>query len=240
LSKTKILVVDDNINLLEVLKLNFTKEGYDTILARNGIEAVDVAKREKPDLVILDIMLPDMDGFEVCRIIRHDATIPIIMLSAKTDEVDKIVCLELGADDYLTKPFSLRELIARVRAFIRRTSLNRVIYKPESNSEGIIKIGRLELDRQRHRFQKDGIEIALSPKEFELLSLLIENQQHVYNREELLEKIWGYDFEGNARTVDVHMVSLRKKIEDNPADPQYLLSVRGVGYKFENKEFENA
>jgi DNA-binding response OmpR family regulator len=233
LPKTKILVIDDSVNLLEALRVNFTKEGYDTLLARDGIEAIDIVKREKPDLVILDIMLPGMDGFEVCRVIRHDTMIPIIMLSAKTDEVDKIVGLELGADDYITKPFSLRELLARVKAFIRRTNLNQGTHNLESNSGDTIKIGRLELDYQRHRFRKDGIEIWLSPKEFELISLLMNNREHVYNREELLEKIWGYDFEGNTRTIDVHMVSLRKKIEDDPATPQYLVSVRGVGYKFE-------
>jgi two-component system OmpR family response regulator len=239
LPKTKILIVDDNINLLEALRVNFTREGYDTVLARDGIEAIEAAKKEKPDLVVLDIMLPGMDGFEVCQTIRREALIPIIMLSAKTDEVDKIVGLELGADDYITKPFSIRELMARVKAYIRWTNLNQGIQKVASNPDEKLKVGKLELDYLRHTFQKDGIYITLSPKEFELRSLLMNNPERVYNREDLLEKVWGYDYEGNARTVNVHMVSLRKKIEDGPANPRYLLSVRGVGYKFENKEIEN-
>ena len=234
MSGAKILIVEDDRTLLDVLKYNLEKEGYNVVIATDGSQAIKVALSEKPELVILDIMLPQLDGFEVCRILRKELTMPILMLTAKVDEIDKVVGLEMGADDYVTKPFSMRELLARIRAMLRRMEM----MKQETVSVGeaaspAIEIGEFEIDLARHKVSRGGCIIDLSPKEFELLALLMKNRGQVFSRNRLLEKVWGYEYEGDTRTVDVHIRWLRRKIEVDPANPRYILTVRGVGYKFE-------
>jgi two-component system OmpR family response regulator len=234
---SKILVVDDDANLLEVIKYNLVNAGYTVVLAETGIQAIEIARREKPDLILLDIMLPGMDGFEVCRILRNEMSVPIIMVSAKTDEIDKVVGLELGADDYVTKPFSVRELTARVRATLRRGQADQSSL-PNSTEDGkshvVVNVHNLELNTVRHQIALRGTTLNLTPKEFELLSFLMRYKGQVFSREQLMEKVWGYTFEGSKRTVDVHIRWLRQKIEDNPDSPKLLLTVIGFGYKFEN------
>jgi two-component system, OmpR family, response regulator len=225
----QVLVVEDDDNLLETIKYNLRKEGYDVVIAGDGEQALEVARKEKPDLIILDIMLPKMNGFEVCRILRKEMTVPILMLTAKADETDKIVGLEIGADDYMTKPFSMRELIARVRAILRRSKMTGA-----PAERAILKIGNLEVDIARHRASLSGVALELSPKEFDLLAFLAKNKGLVFSREQLLEKVWGYDFAGDNRTVDVHIRWLRQKIESDAAHPARLLTVRGTGYKLED------
>jgi DNA-binding response OmpR family regulator len=226
----KILVVEDDRNLSDTLKYNLRKDGYDVVTAGDGVEALDAARREKPDLIILDLMLPKLSGFEVCRILRKDMTVPILILTAKTDETDKIVGLEIGADDYMTKPFSLRELLARVRAMLRRAKMAEV--QPGAG-EAVLKVGDIEVDIGRHRASKGGAWLELTPKEFDLLAFLARNKSLVFSRDHLLEKVWGYDFAGDTRTVDVHIRWLRRKIEADPNNPEHLITVRGTGYKLE-------
>ncbi|MGD9118989.1 MAG: response regulator transcription factor [Dehalococcoidia bacterium] len=225
----KILIVEDDRNLLSTLKYNLQKEGYTTSTAADGAEALDVARREKPDLIILDVMLPKLSGFEVCRILRQEMTVPILMLTAKDEEVDKIVGLEIGADDYMTKPFSMRELLARLGAMLRRADM---VFQPSAKPESL-KIGELEIDVGRHQAFLKSQPLELTPKEFELLLFLARNKGLVFSREQLLDKVWGYDYAGETRTVDVHIRWLRQKIETDPAHPRILLTVRGTGYKLE-------
>jgi two-component system, OmpR family, response regulator len=230
----KILVVEDDETLNGILKYNLKKEGYNVITAFDGLQAVQTARREKPDLIILDLMLPELDGLEVCRILRKDMIVPVLMLTAKTEEIDKILGLEIGADDYITKPFSMRELLARVRAVLRRNEMvRREITKREVHESEKIQAGDIEIDLSRHIVQNKGIPIELNPKEFDLLVFLVRNRGQVFNRETLLAKVWGYDYAGDTRTVDVHIRWLRQKIEANSELPLYLVTVRGVGYKFE-------
>jgi len=226
----KVLIVEDDANLLEAIKYNLRKEGYDVAAAGDGEEALTAARKEKPDLLILDIMLPQMSGFEVCRILRKEMTVPIIMLTARADETDKIVGLEIGADDYMTKPFSMRELMARVRAMLRRTKMVEI---PPVTGPALILISNIEVDIARHRASLGGVELTLSPKEFDLLAFLARNKGLVFSREQLLEKVWGYDFAGDTRTVDVHIRWLRQKIEIDASHPLRLVTVRGTGYKLE-------
>jgi two-component system, OmpR family, response regulator len=227
---SKILVVEDDRNLSETIKYNLIKEEYEALLAVDGTEALEIARKEKPDLIILDIMLPVIDGFEVCRILRKEMTIPIIMLTARTDETDRIMGLDTGADDYMTKPFSIRELLARIRALLRRAGMAEAKF-PEDKA--IIKIGDIIMDLNRHRITKDGQNLELTAKEYDLLVFLGQNESFVFSREQLLEKVWGYDFAGDTRTVDVHVRWLRQKIETDPANPKHLLTIRGTGYKIE-------
>jgi len=226
----KVLVVEDDPNLLEALKYNLQKESYDVVITIDGEQAIAIARREKPDLVILDVMLPKMNGFEVCSILRKEMTAPILILTARADETDKIVGLEIGADDYMTKPFSMRELLARVRAMLRRSKMTEAPPIVETSS---IKIGKLEVDIARHRVSLSGAALELTPKEFDLLAFLARHRGMVFSREQLLEKIWGYDYAGDTRTVDVHIHWLRQKIEADPGHPVHLLTVRGTGYKLE-------
>ena len=227
---SKILIVEDDQNLLATLKYNLLNEGYHVVTSIDGAQALEIAQSEKPELIILDVMLPKLSGFEVCRILRKEMTVPILMLTAKTDEVDKIVGLEIGADDYMTKPFSMRELIARVRAILRRADMA----KPQPASEKeYLKIGDLEININRHQALCRGSPLDLTPKEYDLLVFLARNKGLVFSREQLLEKVWGYDYAGDTRTVDVHVRWLRQKIENNPAHPKILLTVRGAGYKLE-------
>lgn len=224
----KILVVEDDLNLLSTLKYNFLKEGYHVTTAVDGAGALETARKEKPALIVLDVMLPKMSGFEVCRILRKETNVPILMLTAKVEEVDKIVGLEIGADDYMTKPFSMRELLARIRAMLRRAEMGRI--QPEAKPEPL-QISEMEIDIARHQVSLRGKALELSPKEFDLLAFLAQNRGLVFSREQLLEKVWGYDYAGETRTVDVHIRWLRQKIEKNPAKPVHLVTVRGAGYK---------
>ncbi len=231
---SKVLIVEDDRTLLEVLQYNLAREGYDVLTAADGAAGLEAARSDKPDLVILDVMLPKMDGYEVCRILRRETTVPIMMLTAKTEETDRVVGLEVGADDYVTKPFSMRELMARVRAMLRRTEM----MKKEAESGALapapcLKAGDLEIDTARHTVFRSGVAVELSRMEFALLEFLARNQGQVFSRDHLLEKVWGYDFAGDTRTVDVHVSWLRHKIETDPAHPEHLVTVRGVGYKFE-------
>jgi two-component system OmpR family response regulator len=226
---SKILIVEDDQALLDVLKYNLTKEGYNVVAATDGIQALELARGSKPDLILLDIMLPKMSGFDVCRILRKETTTPILMLTAKDEEVDKIVGLEIGADDYMTKPFSMRELLARTRAMLRRAE----IVKPKPAEEAVLRISDLEVDLARHQATLSGTKLELTPKEFDLLVFLARNRGLVFSREQLLERVWGYDYAGDTRTVDVHIRWLREKIEVNPAKPKRLVTIRGVGYKLE-------
>ena len=230
-----VLVVEDDQTLLGVLEYNLSKEGYEVIAVCDGEDALEAARARQPDLIVLDIMLPKMDGFEVCRILRKESTAPIVMLTAKSEEIDKVVGLEIGADDYVTKPFSMRELLARVKAMLRRTEMlnDRVAQGPPGEPASLIKAGDLEVDLTRHRVSLGGSVLDLSPKEFDLLAFLVANKGHVFSRDDLLERVWGYDYAGGTRTVDVHVRWLRRKIEVDPACPTRLLTVRGVGYKYE-------
>jgi two-component system OmpR family response regulator len=228
--KYKILVVEDDKNLLETLKYNLTKEGYNVMTAVDGVNALNIANEKNPDLVILDLMLPGMNGLEVCRILRKKMTVPILMLTAKSEEIDKVVGLEIGADDFMTKPFSMRELQARIRAMLRRF----IWATSEIAGEvKVIKTGEIEVNTARHQAFLKGEELILTPKEFELLAFLMINKGLVFSREKLLEKVWGYDYAGDTRTVDVHIRWLRQKLENDPAKPKFLVTVRGTGYKLE-------
>lgn len=231
MAKEKILVVDDERNIVELLKYNLEKEGYEVLSAYDGFEAVNLAKQDRPDLIILDIMLPGQGGLEVCRILRKETKIPIIMATAKGEEIDKILGLELGADDYVTKPFSPRELVARVKAVLRRTSS-----KAEEKDE--LAFEDLTINLVKHEIRLKGEEVDLKPKEFDLLKLLATNPGKVFTRDFLLEQLWGYDYLGDTRTVDVHMRRLRQKIEEDAANPRFLKTVHGIGYKFQYEEKE--
>jgi len=232
--ESKILIVEDDKTLIDVLKYNLSKEGYRVVTAIDGLQGLEVARAEKPDLIILDIMLPKLDGLEACRILRKEMTTPILMLTAKVEEIDKVVGLELGADDYITKPFSLRELLARIRAMLRRAEMLKQEAASREEAMPAVMIARgLEVDLARHQVSLGGSILDLSPKEFELLVFLMRNRSRAFTRDYLLEKVWGYDYAGDTRTVDVHIRWLRRKIEAEPSRPQYLLTVRGYGYKFE-------
>jgi DNA-binding response OmpR family regulator len=226
----KILVVEDDQTLLDVLKYKLTKDGYSVVTATDGIQALEIARSHRPQLIVLDIMLPGLNGLEVCRILRKDMTVPVLMLTAKGEEVDKIVGLEIGADDYMTKPFSMRELLARVRAMLRRAKMA----EPKAAEEAILSLGSLAIDVPRRRATLGGKALDLTQKEFDLLAFLARNRGLVLSREQLLEKVWGYDYAGGTRTVDVHIRWLREKIEENPAKPKRLITVRGIGYKLED------
>ncbi|MBM7855235.1 two-component system alkaline phosphatase synthesis response regulator PhoP [Desulfohalotomaculum tongense] len=224
----KILVVDDEENIIELVKFNLEREGYQVISTGNGDEALKLVRRELPDLVVLDVMLPGTDGITVCRNINSDPetkNIPIIMLSARGEEVDKILGLEMGADDYMTKPFSPRELVARIKARLRR-QVEEVSYSKR------LSVGGLIIDEDRFAVTVNGSKLELTPKEFELMRFLAKHPGKVFTRDFLLEKIWGYDYTGDSRTVDVHIRHIRQKLERLENSPQLIETVRGVGYRF--------
>jgi DNA-binding response OmpR family regulator len=223
-----ILVVDDEPTQREMLAEALEAEGFTIVTAADGRTALLKFRESKPDLVLLDLMLPEMSGIEVCRIIRAESGVPILMLTAKNSELDKVVGLELGADDYVTKPFSLRELIARVRAQFRRTEQQSAA-NPLPN---LVDVGAVQVDLAGHRLLRDGVTVPLKPKAFELLAFLVRNPGQVFTRDQLLQHVWGYDYAGETRTVDVHVHWLRSRIEDDPANPEFLHTVRGTGYVF--------
>lgn len=222
-----ILLVEDDPTLSETLRYNLEREGYSVSVAADGVQGLELARRQRPDLVILDIMLPRLDGYSVCRILRQENDVPIIMLTARQDEVDRIAGLELGADDYVSKPFSLGELLARVRAILRRAERHTPL------SREVIDAGQLRVDTGSRRVWRESVELNLSQKEFDLLVCLMRNRGIVLSRDVLLERVWGYDFIGDRRTVDVHVRWLREKVEADPGTPMYIQTVRGVGYRFE-------
>jgi DNA-binding response OmpR family regulator len=232
----KILVVEDEQTLQETLAYNLQRQGYEVEVAADGLAALEAARRIKPDLILLDIMLPGIDGFEVCRIIRQEMTTPVLMLTAREDEIDRVVGLEVGADDYLTKPFSMRELLARVKALLRRVRLLREEYSATQAAPavtGLLTFGGLVIDTVRREVRLDKTTIAVKPKEYELLLFLAQHRGQVLSREFILERVWGWDYIGDSRTVDVHIRWLREKIEIDPANPERIITVRGAGYRFE-------
>jgi two-component system response regulator VicR len=225
----KLLVVDDERPIADILKFTFEKEGYQVICAYDGEEALELVRMEKPDLILLDVMLPGKDGMEVCRNVRQSHDVPIIMLTAKDSELDKVLGLELGADDYVTKPFSARELVARVRAQLRRQKP-----KSEVQDDHIMRVHELEIDLHSYTVQKHGETLDLTHREFELLVYLCRHPGQVMTREHLLQAVWGFDYFGDVRTVDVTIRRLREKIEDDPSEPKYIITRRGLGYALRN------
>lgn len=223
----KILIIDDELHIVELLKYNLEANGYKVIFSLNGREGLMIANEKSPDLILLDVMLPELDGFDVCKELKRNKetqTVPIIMLTAKGEEFDKILGLELGADDYITKPFSVRELIARIKAVLRRNV--------KEEQEQVLSFGELTIYLDKHEVLKKGEKAELTLKEFELLKLLVMNKGKVLTRDFLLDKVWGYEYYGETRTVDVHVRHLRQKIEDDDSNPRYIETVRGIGYKF--------
>jgi DNA-binding response OmpR family regulator len=224
----KILVVDDEVHILQTLRYNLEKNGYLVCTAGDGRQALSILEIEKPDLCVLDIMLPELDGTEVCREIRKRSNMPVLMLSAKDQEIDKVLLLEIGADDYITKPFSIYELLARVKAHLRR--LGNATKAAQDLT--VLTGGDIELDVARQRVTKNGKVVELAPKEFSLLHVLLENRGRVVTRQTLLDRVWGYDFFGDQQTVNVHVRWLREKVEDDPNDPKHIITVRSRGYLF--------
>ena len=226
-----VLVVEDEPNLLTALKYTLEQEGYDTLTATNGDSGLNIARVREPDLVILDVMLPRLDGFEVCRILRSESTVPILMLTARGEEADRVVGLELGADDYVTKPFSMRELLARVRNMLRRSS-SPSSDRPTEDAE-VITSGDLSIDLTSHSATLGSEPLAMKPREFSLMALLAANRGRAFTRDQILERLWGHDYIGDSRTVDVHIRWLREKIEPEPSKPHRIVTIRGVGYRFD-------
>jgi DNA-binding response OmpR family regulator len=230
----RILVVEDEAGLRDALAYNLRREGYAVTTVEDGASAIDSAQSSVPELVILDLMLPAIDGFEVCRVLRKKSNVPILMLTARTEEIDRVVGLEVGADDYLTKPFSMRELMARVKALLRRVRMIREETLAEAESASpLMEFGELVIDELRREAVLAGRVLPLKPREFDLLVFLARHRGHVLSREILLQRVWGWDFTGDSRTVDVHVRWLREKLEEDPAHPSRIVTVRGAGYRFE-------
>lgn len=225
-----ILIVDDEKPIVDILKFNLQKEGFDTIEAYDGATGLQLAMEKNPDLILLDVMLPEMDGFTVCKEIRMKSQVPIILLTAREEEVDKVLGLELGADDYITKPYSVRELLARIKANLRRTKKSQPITTTDNSD--VLTYGRLSIDTERFEVQKDGKPVEITVREFELLKFLASQPDKIFSREKLLEKVWKYEYYGDLRTVDVTVRRLREKLEDNPGEPDFVVTKRGIGYYF--------
>lgn len=225
----KILVVDDEKPISDIIKFNLVKEGFNVEVAYDGDEALKLVYQYQPDLILLDVMLPKLDGFQVCRKVRESFSIPIIMLTAKEEEVDKVLGLELGADDYITKPFGMRELIARVKANLRRMDLN---VEVPSDANNVITSSNLVIDLDRYEVKKEETIIELTLREFELLKFLATRENQIFTREQLLKDVWGYEYFGDIRTVDVTVRRLREKVEDDSSSPKFIMTKRGVGYYF--------
>lgn len=226
---TKILIVEDEESVLDPLELLLSKEGFSIVTARDGKEALEKFAQTSPDLILLDLMLPEISGTEVCRQIRIKSSVPIIMLTAKDTEVDKVVGLELGADDYIVKPYSKAELVARIKAVLRRQNS-----ETQVDDLGVISAGPVNIDIDRHLVTINGASISMPLKEFELLEFLVRNSGRVLTRAQLIDRVWGSDYFGDTKTLDVHVKRLRAKIESDPANPVYIQTIRGLGYKFEN------
>ena len=222
-----VLLVEDDVTLAETVKYNLEREGYTVLHAADGMLALEIARREQPDILVLDIMLPRLDGFSVCRMLRKESAVPVIMLTARQDEYDRIAGLEMGADDYLPKPFSMGELHARIRAILRRSD------RAQGINRDVLHIGTIKLDAGSRRIWRENNELQLSQKEFDLLACLMRNRGLALSRDVLLERVWGFDYVGDGRTVDVHVRWLREKIETDPSAPEYLQTVRGIGYRFD-------
>jgi DNA-binding response OmpR family regulator len=232
----RILVIEDDPTLLETLEYNLARQAYEVHTAADGVNGLRMAREVAPDLIVLDIMLPGLDGLEVCRIVRQEMNVPILMLTARTEEIDKVVGLEVGADDYLTKPFSMRELLARVKAQLRRVRLDRQEVASEDAQEEdheMLSAGGLCIDLTRREVTSNGETVHLKPKEYDLLTFLVRNRGMALSRDLILERVWGWDYDGGTRTVDVHVRWLREKIERDPGEPTRITTVRGVGYRFE-------
>ncbi len=223
----KVLVVDDETPILDAIAYNLRKEGYEALTADDANGGLEIARRDSPDLIILDVMLPSASGFDVCRLLRSESPVPIILLTARAEEMDRVIGLELGADDYVTKPFSMRELMARVKTVLRRSAVSGA-----EMQEQPIKIADIVIDSSRHEVTARGEAVTLTPKEFELLRFLAANPGRAFTRQTLLDRVWGADAFVGDKTVDVHVRWLREKIEPDPASPRRILTVRGVGYKF--------
>jgi len=223
----RILLVDDEATLIATLRFNLEREGHEVIVATDGGVALELAERERPDLILLDLMLPGMHGFEICRVLRKRTTVPIIILTARSDEVDRVVGLELGADDYITKPFSMLELMSRVRACLRRAA------EVRAEGDDVMASGALHVDLNKREASREDVPLGLKLKEFDLLVALMQNRGQVLTRDQLFRKVWKYDALGSSRTVDVHIGRLRQKIEEDPTHPARIITVRGIGYRFE-------
>jgi DNA-binding response OmpR family regulator len=236
-AKPRILVIEDEPSLRETLAYNLKREGYEVLTAADGLAGLALARSEQPDLLVLDVMLPGMDGLEVCRVLRQEMSIPILMLTARTEEIDRVVGLEVGADDYVTKPFGMRELLARIRALLRRVRMQN--QQSEGDGAGDVErqktliFGDLTIDPDRHQAFLRGEPLPLKPKEFDLLLFLARNRGMVLSRDLILERVWDWSYSGGSRTVDVHVRWLREKIEDDPSNPERIVTVRGAGYRFE-------
>ncbi len=232
-----ILVVEDELALQETLAYNLKRQGYEVETAGEGYQALAMSRKLHPDLIILDVMLPGIDGFELCRILRQEMTTPVLMLTARVDEIDRVVGLEVGADDYMTKPFSMRELMARVKAMLRRVRLIRQEFNhppaTEEASSQMLVFDNLAIDMNRREVTLNGQALSVKPKEYDLLSFLAQHRGQVLSRELILERVWGWDYIGDSRTVDVHVRWLREKIEPVPANPHRIVTVRSAGYRFE-------
>ena len=225
----KVLIIEDEKAISDIIKFNLKKEGFEVSTAYDGKQGMEMALSDNPDLVLLDVMLPSMDGFQVCKRVRESSMVPIIMLTAKEEEVDKVLGLELGADDYITKPFGMRELIARIKANLRRTESVTATTEEVANIQSF---GNLEIDLNRYEARKNGEILELTLREFELLKYLAERENKVFSREQLLEEVWGYEYYGDIRTVDVTVRRLREKLEDDSSNPTYIMTKRGIGYYF--------
>jgi len=226
----KILIIEDEKSISDIIKFNLAKEGFVVDTAYDGAEGLEKALNGSPDLILLDVMLPKMDGFSVCKKIREKSVVPVIMLTAKEEEVDKVLGLELGADDYITKPFGMRELLARIKANIRRADI--IMGEGQETAENVREFGNLTIDLNRYEIRKNGLALELTLREFELLKYLAERENKVFSREQLLEEVWGYEYYGDIRTVDVTVRRLREKLEDDPGNPKYIMTKRGIGYYF--------
>ncbi|MDA3846989.1 MAG: response regulator YycF [Vallitaleaceae bacterium] len=227
----KILIVDDEKAIADILEFNLRREGYEIAVAYDGEQGVEQFRKMKPDIILLDIMMPKMDGLQVCKVIRNESNVPIIMLTAKAEEVDKVVGLEFGADDYVTKPFSVREVMARVKANLRRVVLD----LETTNKQNVLTFTHLTINRDRYEVIKNKVAIELTVREYELLDYLASQKNQIFTREQLLEHVWGFEYFGDVRTVDVTVRRLREKIEDDPSQPLWISTKRGIGYYFKGE-----
>ncbi len=239
MSQQTILVVEDEESFVEALRISLAREGFDVYVATDGVEAMERFEQVTPDLVVLDVMLPRVSGIDVCRQIRAVSAVPIIMVTARASEIDTVVGLEVGADDYVAKPYRIRELIARIRALLRR-SMQDPIVETQLPTNAKIRVGDVTLDPDEHRVTVDGVDVTLPLKEFEVLRLLLSNAGRVLTREMLIDRVWGSDYVGDTKTLDVHIKRLRSKVESEPGAPKRILTIRGVGYKYDRATFDAA